>query len=289
MGAKRRSSPRDWERYHRVDAGTRPRLARIDPAHTNGYKDRGAAAEEVDRLKAELTALQELLWADQRFAVLVVFQAMDAGGKDGCIRSVMSGLNPQGCQVTSFKVPTPEERAHDFLWRIHRAAPAHGLVGIFNRSHYEDVLIVRVRGLVPEEVWSARYEQINRFEKLLDDTRTLVIKFYLHISKEEQERRFLKRLLEPHKNWKFLPEDLRERSRWRKYMKAYEDAIRRCSTPWAPWYVIPADHKWYRDLAVARILVARIRELPLRWPRRGPETRELARQAEATGKLPRLR
>ncbi len=272
----------------RVRPGARVSLAKIDAAGTPGGVDRERARAELEALKAEMADLQELLWADHRYAVLVVFQAMDAGGKDGCIRQVTTGLNPQGVHVTSFKAPSYEELQHDYLWRVHHAAPRYGHLGIFNRSHYEDVLIVRVRSLVPKPVWSLRYEQINQFERHLYENRTVILKFFLHISKGEQERRFLKRLLNPRKNWKFLPEDLNERARWKQYMSAYEEALSRCSTPWAPWFVIPADNKWYRDLAVARILAATLRALPIDWPAPTAPTRALAEQARATGKLPRL-
>jgi PPK2 family polyphosphate:nucleotide phosphotransferase len=178
----------------------------------------------------------------------------------------MRGVNPQGCQVTSFKVPTAEELDHDFLWRVHRATPRRGYIGIFNRSHYEDVLVVRVHNLASEEVWQARYEQINQFEKLLADTGTTILKFFLYISKKEQKERFEARLRDPHKNWKFSLKDVQERDYWHSYMRAYEDALSRCSTPWAPWHVIPANHKWYRNLAVSTIIVQTLEGLNMRYP-----------------------
>jgi PPK2 family polyphosphate:nucleotide phosphotransferase len=262
------------------------RLADRNPAGTCGYSSKTKAEAELGALKETMSDLQQLLYADSRYALLLVFQAMDAGGKDGVIRQVMSGLNPQGCQVTSFKAPSTEELAHDFLWRIDRALPRYGQIGIFNRSHYEDVLIARVRALVPEKVWKARYEEINRFEEHLYRNRIVTIKFCLHVSKKEQERRFLERLLDPKKNWKFSPLDLKERERWDDYMTAYEEALSRCSTRWAPWYVIPANKKWFRNLAVARIIVDTLKELPLQWPKPSPETAELARRAKESGRLP---
>jgi PPK2 family polyphosphate:nucleotide phosphotransferase len=192
---------------------------------------------------------------------------MDAGGKDGTIRHVMSGLNPQGCRVTSFKVPTEEELAHDYLWRIHRAVPAKGEIGIFNRSHYGDVLVVRVHNLVPKRVWSKRFEQINAFERILAETGVTIVKFFLHISKEEQKRRLQDRLDDSSKHWKISPADFEERKYWDDYVKAYEDILARCSTPWAPWYVIPADHKWFRNLAVADVLVRTLKDMRMRFPK----------------------
>jgi PPK2 family polyphosphate:nucleotide phosphotransferase len=191
---------------------------------------------------------------------------MDAGGKDGTIRHVMTGLNPQACRVTSFKVPSEEEADHDFLWRIHKAVPRLGEIGIFNRSHYEDVLVARVHELAPKEVWSGRYDQINDFEKILFRNQTIILKFFLYISKEEQAKRLLARIDDPQKNWKVSPADLREREYWDDYMKAYEDALERCSTRWAPWYVIPADKKWFRNLAVSEVIVDRIERLKLNYP-----------------------
>ena len=205
--------------------------------------------------------------ADGRHALLVVLQAMDTGGKDGTIRHVMSGLNPAGCAVTSFKVPSAEEQAHDFLWRIHHAVPARGMIGIFNRSHYEDVLVVRVHGLVPDEAWEARYRQINQFERHLSENNITILKFYLHISKAEQAKRLQERIAEPSKNWMFSEADLEERKLWKQYMAAFEDALNQCSTPWAPWHVVPANKKWARDAMVARAMVEALESLPLRYPK----------------------
>lgn len=270
----------------KVRPGSSVDLTKFDSADTGGLHSKDEAQSELQTLKKRLFALQQHLYADNRHALLIVFQAMDGGGKDGVIRQVMSGINPQGCEVTSFKAPSLEERQHDFLWRIHQAVPSYGRIGIFNRSHYEDVLIARVKGLVPPEIWEARYEMINRFEEHLHGNRVTVLKFYLHISKEEQAERFVKRLVDPKKNWKFDPADLEERKRWDAYMEAYAAALGRCSTPQAPWYVIPSDRKWYRDLAVARVLVEALEALPLQWPELSPETAALASRARETGELP---
>ena len=223
-------------------------------------------AEDIAKDITRLAKLQEMLYAEDRRSVLIILQAMDAGGKDGTIKHVMSGLNPQGCEVTSFKVPSAEEADHDFLWRIHKAVPRRGNIGIFNRSHYEDVLVVRVHNLVPREVWKERYDQINRFEKLLSEMSVVILKFFLHISKEEQRKRFQERLKDPSKNWKFSELDLKERELWEDYQAAYEDALSKCSTEWAPWYVIPANHKWYRNWSVARTIVDTLESLKLSFP-----------------------
>ncbi|RMG90428.1 MAG: polyphosphate kinase 2 family protein [Chloroflexi bacterium] len=225
-----------------------------------------AAKAEFRALRKELAELQYRFYADGRFRLLIILQAMDAGGKDGTIRRVFQGVNPQGVRVTSFKVPSKEELAHDFLWRIHKAVPGNGMIGIFNRSHYEDVLVVRVHNLVPESVWRPRYEQINQFEKMLTETGTTILKFYLHISKEEQKQRFQERVDNPEKHWKFSHDDLKKRALWDAYMAAYEEALNRCTTPWAPWYVIPADQKWYRNLAIARVIVDTIKQLDPQFP-----------------------
>ncbi len=246
--------------------GRKVRLAEHDPGNTLGFTDKLAAREELEANVRRLAALQYRLFAEGRRAVLVVFQAMDAGGKDGAIRRVMSGLNPQSCRVTSFKKPSEAELAHDFLWRIHKAVPARGEIGIFNRSHYEDVLVVRVHNLVPKAVWSERYEDINRFEKLLARNDVVLLKFFLHISRKEQRERLLARVEDPERNWKITPEDLEERKYWGDYVRAYEEAIERCSTGHAPWYIIPANHKWFRDLAVSQILVETLEGLKPKFP-----------------------
>ncbi|HKO21474.1 MAG TPA: polyphosphate kinase 2 family protein [Candidatus Eisenbacteria bacterium] len=232
-----------------------------------GFKDKADARGQLEKDLERLRELQHLLYADGRFAVLIVLQAMDTGGKDGTIRHVMSGFNPAGCMVTSFKVPSEEEKKHDFLWRIHHAAPPKGVIGVFNRSHYEDVLVVRVHKMVPKDVWKARYRQINEFERTLTDNGTTVIKFFLHISKKEQAKRLKARIEDKKKNWKFSSADLVERKLWSEYQEAYEDALRECSTEYAPWTVIPADVKWARDAMVARVMVDKLETLDLRYPK----------------------
>jgi PPK2 family polyphosphate:nucleotide phosphotransferase len=249
-----------------VAPGSKIRLADFDPASTCGVgKDAGVGqlAKNLD----ELADLQYRLYAESRRSLLVVLQAIDAGGKDGTIKHVMSGLNPQGVDVTSFKVPEGAEKRHDYLWRIHQAVPEWGKIGIFNRSHYEDVLVVRVHGLAPKPVWSSRYGQINDFEKMLSNSGVRIVKFLLYISKEEQAARFRARLDDKSKNWKFSPADLKERQYWDKYTAAYEEMLRKCSTKFAPWYLIPANHKWFRNLAVSQILRDTLNSMDLKFPK----------------------
>lgn len=249
-----------------VKPGTRVRLADEAAGRTFGWeKDHADTVLEGNRER--LDELQYRLYADGRFAVLIVLQAIDAGGKDGTVRNVMTAFNPQGCTVTSFKVPSIEERRHDYLWRIHQRVPARGEIGVFNRSHYEDVLVVRVENLVPEAVWSERYEQINHFEHMLSRNSVHIVKLFLHISKDEQRRRFEARLHDPTKQWKFSPEDVEKRKQWDDYQQAFETMLTRCCTRPAPWYVIPADHKWFRNLAVSEILLSELGKLPLRFPK----------------------
>ena len=244
--------------------------ARIEQRETDGTfgapGDKKATEAASKELNKELAELQERLWAENERALLVVLQAMDAGGKDGTIRRVFGGVNPQGCRVTSFKAPSEEELAHDFLWRINKATPRKGEIGIFNRSHYEDVLIVRVHDLVPKSVWSKRYDIINSFEANLAASGTTIVKLFLHISEEEQAERFRKRLENPDKHWKFNAGDLEERKYWDDYQDAFEDALTKTSTPVAPWYVIPADRKWYRDWAVLSVLVETMRRMDPQFP-----------------------
>ena len=251
----------------RVQPKAAAHLHRIDPADLTGAPGDKKATEVASlALNRELSELQERLWAENRRSLLVVLQAMDAGGKDGAIRKVFGGVNPQGCRVTSFKAPSEEELAHDFLWRINKATPRKGEIGIFNRSHYEDVLIVRVHDLVPKAVWSKRYAIINSFEANLAASGTTIVKFFLHISKEEQAERFRKRLENPEKHWKFRTADLEERRYWDDYQQAFEDALTRTSTAAAPWYVIPADKKWYRDWALLSVLVGTMRAMDPQYP-----------------------
>ena len=250
-----------------VTPGKKIRLKDIPTDHDAGLGSKEKARARLAKDLEKLRELQHLLYADNRYAVLVVLQAMDTGGKDGTIRHVMSGLNPVGCDVTSFKVPTDAELEQDFLWRIHNAVPAKGMIGVFNRSHYEDVLVVRVHDIVPKKVWSERYWQINEFERMLDANGVVILKFFLHISKAEQARRLKARLENKEKHWKFSSADLKERKYWAAYQEAYEDAINECSTEWAPWIVVPADKKWARDCIVARAMVERLEELKLRYPK----------------------
>jgi PPK2 family polyphosphate:nucleotide phosphotransferase len=251
------------------------------------------AARILEESLTDLATAQELLWASDRHAVLVVFQAMDAAGKDGTIKHVMSGINPQGCQVVSFKQPSSEDLDHNFLWRISKALPERGRIGIFNRSHYEDVLVVRVHpeylegaklpdGKRGKSFWNGRYEDINAFEHHLHRNGTVILKFFLHVSKKEQKKRFLERLDNPEKHWKFSTSDLAERGFWKDYMKAYEEAIEATSTPWAPWYVVPADEKWATRAVVASILCATIRSLGLEFPKVSDETRKKLSEAKAS-------
>lgn len=251
----------------KVDGKSRIKLRDIDPDHTDGEKKEDAI-EKVQKLEEELEVLQELLYAGQETPVLMVLQGLDTSGKDGTIKHAMSHLNPQSCSVASFKVPTPLEAAHDFLWRVHQAAPQKGHLQIFNRSHYEDVLVVRVHNMVPEKTWKARYAHINNFEKLLADNNTVIIKFFLHISSDEQEARLKARENDPAKAWKLSAADWKERELWDQYQQAYEDAINKCSTASAPWYVVPANRKWYRNLVIAQTLVETLRPYRKTWERR---------------------
>jgi len=252
---------------YRVEPGSDLHLAK------RGTKDRQLAPggkkvskEKFRALNERLEELQELLYAESRHSVLIVLQAMDTGGKDGTIRHVFDGTNPQGVKVASFKKPTPRELGHDYLWRVHPHAPRRGEIAIFNRSHYEDVLVVRVHSLVDESVWSKRYDQINAFEQRLAAEGTTILKFFLHISKEEQKERLQARLDEPHKRWKFSKGDLAERALWDDYQRAYEAALARTSTSWAPWYVIPADAKWYRNLVISKVLIDTLERLEMSYP-----------------------
>jgi len=251
---------------HNLESGRSINLAAISSNGKDFVSDRQSAEEEFSELRDELIELQRRHYAANRDKLLIVFQAMDAGGKDGTIRRVFRGVNPQGVIVTSFKVPSKKELAHDFLWRVHKAVPGKGMIGVFNRSHYEDVLVVRVHDIVPESTWRPRYEQINNFEKMLAETGTVVLKFYLHISKAEQRERFQSRIDEPAKNWKFSFDDLEKRKLWPDYMAAYEEMLERTTTAWAPWHVIPANQKWYRNLAITRVIVSALRDLDPQYP-----------------------
>ena len=254
-------------RRYRVEPGAEVDLTHIDPGDHSAFEGgKKEGRREAKRLNARLEELQELLYAEGAHRLLVVLQAIDTGGKDGTIRHVFDGTNPQGVKVASFKQPTREELAHDYLWRVHPHTPADGEIAIFNRSHYEDVLVVRVHELVPETVWSKRYDQINEFERTLADEGTTIRKFFLHISKEEQKERLQARLDDPTKHWKFARSDLAERELWDSYQRAYEAVLSKTSTSWAPWYIIPADHKWYRNLAISSLLVDALEEFHMQYP-----------------------
>lgn len=250
-----------------VESGKKIVLAQCDPNESkefNGDKEKGLKA--LEKLNGELEELQEVLFAEQKHKILVVLQATDTGGKDGVIRRVFDRVNPQGVKVASFKSPTSEELAHDFLWRVHKIVPGIGELVIFNRSHYEDVLVVRVHEYVSKDVWGKRYDQINEFERLLTETGTTILKFFLHIDKDEQKERFQARLDDPSKRWKFRLGDLEERKLWDQYQEAYEDMLNKTSTKAAPWYVIPANRKWYRDWVIATILVEKLKNLKMKYP-----------------------
>jgi PPK2 family polyphosphate:nucleotide phosphotransferase len=255
----------DYPRW-RVEPGTPTRLADIDPDESEGYQRKKDVTDELKRHRDRISDLQARLYGEHRRSLLIVLQAMDTGGKDGTIKGVFAGVNPQGCQVWSFKAPSNEEADHDFLWRYHHKVPSKGMIHIFNRSHYEDVLIVRVKDLVPESVWRPRYEAINQFEYALSMAGVTMLKFFLHISKDEQKRRLESRLQDPDKRWKFSSSDLKERAYWEDYQAAFEDAVNQCSTPHAPWYVVPANKKWYRNLVVARTIADTLEALNPRYP-----------------------
>lgn len=258
-----------------VKPGAKVKLSDYDPDDTLGHEKGAHTDAKTDKACERLDSLQYLLYAEKKHALLAIFQALDAGGKDGTIRHVMSGVNPQGCVVASFKQPSPEEKAHDFLWRVHKVVPESGYIGVFNRSHYEDVLVVRVHNLVPKEVWSARYGQINAFEQILSENGVKVVKFFLHISKSEQKKRFQERIEDPDRRWKISEADFAERKYWDDYIKAYEEVLRRCSTQEAPWYIIPANKKWFRNFAVSRILVETMEDLKMKYPKPTVDVRDL--------------
>jgi PPK2 family polyphosphate:nucleotide phosphotransferase len=254
------------ELSYRVKPGTRVNLSKFPSDDTGAFGSKADAADETDHLLKRMAKLQELLYADQKHAVLIVLQAMDTGGKDGSIEHVFSSVNPQGCTVTSFKQPTPMELRHDFLWRIHAAAPPKGMIGIFNRSHYESVLVERVHKLVPRKVWEKRFDRINEFEKMLEGEGTTILKFFLHISKDEQKKRLQARLDDKKRHWKFSTADLAERKFWSDYQEAYADAISKCSTHAAPWFIVPSDHKWFRNWLLTDTIVKAMEKLNMKYP-----------------------
>ena len=255
----------DYPRY-RVHPQEKIKLADIDPNTCEDYKNKKNVETELEYQRDRLSQLQERLYAENKRSLLIVLQAMDTGGKDGTIKHVFQGVNPQGCRVWSFKTPSTEESSHDFLWRYHQRTPQRGMISIFNRSHYEDVLIVRVKQLVPEEVWRKRYHVINEFEQMLALNNITVIKFFIHISKDEQKRRLESRLENPDKRWKFSINDVNERKLWDDYQQAYEDALNNCSTSYAPWYVVPANKKWYRNLVIARAIADTLEAMNPQYP-----------------------
>lgn len=259
----------------RVKPGSKVRLDKIDAAFKGKHEDQSSTQDDLEKYKKRLRDLQYLLYAENKRSLLIILQAMDAGGKDGTINHVLGSMNPQGTRVYGFKVPSVEEASHDFLWRIHQAAPHSGQVTIFNRSHYEDVLISRVHNFVPEKVWSKRFELINDFEKNLVESGTHILKFYLHISKEEQLERFEQRIDDPERHWKISEADYRERDYWNEYTRAFEDALSRCSTEHAPWFVIPANHKWFRNLAVSQIVAETLESMKMEFPKPTVDIKEI--------------
>jgi PPK2 family polyphosphate:nucleotide phosphotransferase len=274
----------DYRKKFVVEPGSKVRLERIDPSYTGKLDNEDNAQPHINKDLERLRDLQQKLYAEHRRALLVVLQGLDASGKDGTVGHVFSGLNPLGASAHAFKEPTADEQAHDFLWRVHKVTPAHGHVGIFNRSHYEDVLVARVHELVPKEMWSKRYERINEFEKNLAQSGTRIVKCFLHISPEEQLRRFERRLTDRKKQWKISEADYTERACWDDYVQAYEDALERCSTERAPWYVVPADHKWFRNFAVARIVADTLEEMDTQIPPPSVDLAEIRRKYhEAAG------
>lgn len=277
-----------------VPPGKKIRLKDFDTASSGKFKEKEDAVSKLADDVVTMAALQDVLYAQSEYSLLLVFQAMDAAGKDSVIKHVMSGINPQGCQVVSFKAPSTVERAHDYLWRCVKELPERGKIGIFNRSYYEEVLVVRVhpeilrnqkipRDVMPKSVWASRYAQINNFENYLTDNGVVILKFFLHVSKNEQKKRFLERIDTPGKNWKFSLDDVKERAHWDEYMKAYEEMFRHTSTTRAPWFIIPADRKWFTRTAVADIIVDTLHSLKLRPPTMDPD--HLARLKEARALL----
>jgi PPK2 family polyphosphate:nucleotide phosphotransferase len=283
---------REFAKPFQIADGSHFRLKEFDPADTLGLKSKEHARDALERGIVRMAKLQEKLYAQDRWAILLILQAMDAAGKDSTIKHVMSGVNPQGCQVNSFKAPSPDELQHDFLWRTSRALPERGMIGIFNRSYYEEVLAVRVHPgllagekipakLVTENIWQERFESINAFERYLSGNGIVVLKVFLHLSKKEQKRRFLERLDDSEKNWKFSMSDALERQHWEKYMRAYEDMIRNTSTKHAPWYIVPADHKWFARLVVAEAIIGAMESLDLSFPKMDAQRRKELKDARA--------
>lgn len=265
-----------------VTLGQDPALDDADAQRPKGLPDKPERQAQLQALHQRMIELQRRLFAERKQALLVVLQARDAGGKDGTIRRVFGTLNPQGCRVTGYGKPTTRELQQDYLWRIHSEVPGRGMIGIFNRSHYEDVLVVRVLDLVPEKVWRKRYEQINDFERMLSESDVTILKFFLHVSKDEQRQRLLRRLKDPKRNWKFNPDDLTARNDWDDYTEAYREALATCSTDWAPWYVVPADSKSARDLLVAELVVDALERMNPEFPTADPGVQRYASALDST-------
>jgi PPK2 family polyphosphate:nucleotide phosphotransferase len=262
-----------------VKSGSKIRLKHFDPSYRGKDESHKSALAEIEKHRQKMDELQYLMYAENKHSLLIVLQALDAGGKDGTVRHVFAGMNPAGCTSVGFKQPTPKELAHDFLWRVHPYVPAKGSVAIFNRSHYEDVLVARVHGLVPENIWSKRYDEINDFEKLITtQNNTTILKFFLHISKEEQLARFEKRLDDPARHWKISDSDYKEREYWDNYTKAFEDVLNKTSTEHAPWFVIPSNHKGFRDLAISQIIVGQMEDMDMQLPKPTVDLAEIRRQ-----------
>jgi PPK2 family polyphosphate:nucleotide phosphotransferase len=274
----------DYRKAFRVAPDSKVKLGKIDPAFSGKLESEGAAEQQLEAFRQKLVKQQTLLYAEHKHSVLVVLQALDAGGKDGTISHVFSAVNPQGVTVAGFKQPTATELAHDFLWRVHPHAPGEGEIAIFNRSHYEDVLVTRVHKLIDKDTWTERYKRIRDFEALLADNGTTIIKFFLHISKEEQLARFAQRLDDPHRNWKISESDYSERQLWDDYIEAFEDAISATSMKRAPWYVIPSNHKWFRNLAVSQIMADTMDDLKLAYPKPTVDLADIRRKYHGAAK-----
>lgn len=270
-----------YSKKFRVKPGSRVELDKIDPGYTAKHDSHLHALPEIEAYSQTLRGLQYLLYAEGKRSLLICLQGSDAAGKDGTINHVLGAMNPQGCKVSGFKVPSKEEAAHDFLWRYHQQAPARGQVAIFNRSHYEEVLVQRVHEMVPKSVWSKRYDRINDFEKMLHDNGTHILKFYLHIDAEEQLRRFKQRIDDPARHWKISEADYAERPFWDDYTQAFEDALSRCSTDHAPWFVIPSNHKWFRNLVISRIVCEHLEALDMRFPEPSVDIEDIKKKYHA--------
>jgi PPK2 family polyphosphate:nucleotide phosphotransferase len=274
----------DYRKEFRVDPGDKLRMKKLDPAYKGKHISEAEAKQDTENYRQKLGRQQAVLYAEHKLSILVVLQALDAGGKDGTVNHVFSALNPQGVRVAAFKQPSPVELAHDFLWRVHPHAPARGEIAIFNRSHYEDVLVTRVHKLIDKATWTERYQRIRDFEALLVENGTTILKFFLHISKEEQLQRFAQRLDDPARNWKISESDYSERALWDDYIEAFEDAIRATSTREAPWYVIPSNHKWFRNLAVSQIMADTMADLGLAFPAPSVNLADIRRKYHAAVK-----